>query len=318
MGDDGLEDMAPAAVVVDASRAEASDAQGMADVAAEIDLLEPMDGGSDQVDVSLLDMTVDMTTATSRCRQKQDGIVCSKQNSPIAIPFGVDVRSVYWQSPTGPAPAGGWPAVVYFQGSGMPASQLWEGRPGGRFGAFYLLQTVAALLDEGFVVIAPEARYRGTTYWDTNIPPWRFSWRTSGDHRLMEVLFERMARGNYGTLDPQRLYAMGISSGGYMTSRMALSYPGKFRALAIASASWATCGGSVCSVPDVLPADHPPTLFLHGTDDAIVPLSTMEPYALGLEAQGVPTRRVVAKGWGHEWLPQATDEVVRWFTGAGQ
>ena len=38
-----------------------------------------------------------------------------------------------------------------------------------------------------------------------------------------------------GPLDPSRLLAIGVSSGGYMTSRMAVSYPGKFRALAIAA-----------------------------------------------------------------------------------
>src|SRR5947208_14122972 len=93
-----------------------------------------------------------------------------------------------------------------------------------------------------------------------------------------------MPAATFGPLDASRRYAMGISSGGCMTSRMAVSYDGAFRAFAIASASYATCGAT-CTVP-ALPPDHPPTLFLHGGMDNIVPVSAMTPYRDELRADG--------------------------------
>ena len=63
----------------------------------------------------------------------------------------------------------------------------------------------------------------------------------------------------------------------------------------------------------MLPADHPPTLFLHGELDAVVPMATMVPYEEQLSAQGVTTRRVSDPAAGHEWLSVAADEVLAWF-----
>jgi len=67
--------------------------------------------------------------------------------------------------------------------------------------------------------------------------------------------------GIFGHLNNKNKFATGISSGGCMTSRMAVSYEGEFRALAIAAGSYATCGGILCVIPIFLPRDHPPTLF---------------------------------------------------------
>jgi predicted esterase len=128
----------------------------------------------------------------------------------------------------------------------------------------------------------------------------------------MRALLGAMAGGDLGPLDMDRLYAGGISSGGYMTSRMAVSYPGTFRALAIQSASYATCAGSLCVIP-ALPADHPPTMFLHGEADPVVPIATMLPYAAALEDQATPVERVIDATAGHEWLEAAPVEVPAFF-----
>ena len=63
------------------------------------------------------------------------------------------------------------------------------------------------------------------------------------------------------------VHAVGFSSGGYMTSRMAYNYEGRFRSLSIASASYYYCGGEYC--PASIAASlkkiyktHPPTLFM--------------------------------------------------------
>jgi poly(3-hydroxybutyrate) depolymerase len=183
------------------------------------------------------------------------------------------------------------------------------------FGGWNQCHVLRALLDAGFAVITPKTRADGSTYWDTNIAPFASDWTSSDDHHLMLSIFEGIAVGRFGPLDPGHWYATGISSGGYMTSRMAVSYSGKFRALAIASASYATCAGAYCPVPAMLPADHPPTLFLHGEQDSTVPISTMRSYRDGLEAQHIENRVVTDPNVGHAWLDVAPAEVLAWFAG---
>jgi len=80
------------------------------------------------------------------------------------------------------------------------------------------------------------------------VPPSSILWAGCSDDVLVHALLDAMTAGTFGPLDASRRYEMGFSSGGFMTSRMAVSYPGIFRALAVASASYATCGAS-CSVP---------------------------------------------------------------------
>jgi poly(3-hydroxyoctanoate) depolymerase len=247
----------------------------------------------------------------SRCCQLDDELICPYETRRLEI--GLAKRAVHWQQPLGEPPDQGWPAVLLFQGSYLPPAEDWANAPGGEHGVYHQTRTIEALLDAGFTVLTPETRREGATYWDSNTPPYSLSWETAPDHQLMLELFDALEAGEFGPVDGDRLYAAGISSGGYMTSRMALAYPGRFRALAIQSASYATCAASICSVPASLPADHPPTLFLHGERDSVVPMSTMTPYADGLEAAGVEVRVVTDAEAGHEWLNVAPAEVTSWF-----
>lgn len=245
--------------------------------------------------------------ADSVCAETADHRICPHQTLPIATASGP--RDVHLQQPAGAAPADGWPVVVLFQGSFYSAAWMWEARPSDPFGAWNQTGAIAALLDAGYAVLTPEAL--GGTFWTTNIPPYNLLWTTSPDHALMQALFT--AVDDAPDLDGGRLYAAGISSGGYMTSRMAEAYPGRFRALAVHSASWATCGGAACLVPNRLPADHPPTLFLHGEDDLVAPLWAMQLYADGLQQQGTPVRVTTDPGAGHAWIDAAPAELVAWF-----
>ena len=169
------------------------------------------------------------------------------------------------------------------------------------------------LLDHGYAVLTPEAHLGGETFWDTNVPLYANDWESAPDHDFMLAIFAAIDDGTFGELDSSRMFATGLSSGGYMTSRMAVSYPGRFKSLAIMAGSYATCAGMLCSVPDILPADHPPTLFLHGRNDLAVPLYTMEHYEEKLRLMGIGTRKVINDACGHEWIPEAPLEVLSWF-----
>ena len=244
------------------------------------------------------------------CQVTDRSVYC--EHAIVQLPAGGGLRNVYWAAPLGVPPAAGWPLALIFQGSLFGPSFTWqELDPSMPFGGFYQGLLHAALLEAGFVVVEPEAE--GGIAWQTNAGG---DYEAGSDHALMQELFRRFAQtDDFGPIDVTRLYASGISSGGYMTSRMAVSHPGELRALAIQSGSYATCLGPLCSVPATLPSDHPPTLFLHGDIDATVPIETAIAYHEALAAQGVETEMVVGVGIGHAWLASAPQEITAWFLG---
>ncbi|WP_323845024.1 hypothetical protein [Microbulbifer magnicolonia] len=55
-----------------------------------------------------------------------------------------------------------------------------------------------------------------------------------------------------------------------------------------------------------MPGNHPPTRFIHGFLDAIVPWWSMDLYYDRLLWEGVETDRVTMALGGHEWFPGST------------
>jgi dienelactone hydrolase len=248
----------------------------------------------------------------SRCTETPQNVTCPYVQTDL--PYGSNAtRTVLWQVPLGAPPAQGWAVAILFQGSFLGGALMWSGDVNQPFDPHAETLSIKRLLDHGYAVITPEVVAGGTTYWDTNIPPYDVAWSTAPDAGLMDALFTAIAGGTLGQLDSSRLYAAGISSGGYMTSRMAVSYAGRFKALAVHSGSYATCGGPACAIPNPLPADHPPTLFLHGQLDPAVPIATMQAYATQLGAQGIETRVIVDPNALHTWIEAAPDAIYAWF-----
>jgi hypothetical protein len=238
----------------------------------------------------------------SRCTVTDTSVDCTREESTVGG------RPVYWQVPLGAAPAAGWPAVVLFQPSLAAPSGTWSGNTSAPLGAFNYLRLEALLLDNGFALITPTAD-AGGEWWDTNFP----NYDTSGDATFIPVLLQSISAGTFGPVNPARLYAAGWSSGGFMTSRMAISYPGKFAALAIHSGGYATCS-TVCPGPiPALPSNHPPTLMLHGAQDVAVPVGVDEEYYNALVANGTQAEIVVNPATMHDFLPIAPEEFTCWF-----
>lgn len=246
---------------------------------------------------------------TSRCQLFPSEVICSKRE--LTLPALLIRRKVTYEVPLGTPPAQGWPTVLYFQGSFFAGSRAFAADLADVAGQYNLTLTVKALLDAGYAVLAPDALLDGASFWQTNIPPWSLLWTTSSDHAFLLSILQAIQEGTFGALDPRRLYAMGISSGGFKTSRMAVSYRGRFRALAVHSASYATCS-AVCLVP-ALPGDHPPTLFLHGILDPIVTVPVMEQYRHALARDGHEVKTVFNPTAGHEWLTQGPQAITDWF-----
>ena len=256
----------------------------------------------------------DLGTPASRCTVDTNSIRCTRHTDTYDSGHGnYESREVHWQVPVGRAPPEGWPAVVLFQGSFYSSEHYWEGERGSPMGLYFRARTLERLLDAGFAVITPEAHWNGTTYWDTNISPWSTMWESAPDHHFMLDIFEAIERGDFGSIDTERLFAAGISSGGYMTSRMAEAYPGKFEALAVLSASYCWCAGSACTMPAQMPDEHPPTLFVHGRLDTVVPLWTMSLYEDALSDDQVATKVIIDETAGHHWVERAPEAIVNWF-----
>ena len=252
---------------------------------------------------------------SSRCTVTSVGASCTYRTTTLYTgSSGTTARDVHYQLPSGAAPADGWPVVVVYQGSFMPAERTFSSSVWDLYGAYQLTRLVDELLGRGYAVVAPEAAYGGALYWQTNIPPFSTSWWTATDAYLVQDLLDGLAAGTFGAIDTNNQFATGLSSGGYMTSRMAVSYPGEFNALAIHSGSYATCagGGLPCSVP-TLPSDHPPTLFLVGAWDSIVPYYSMSPYLSRMSSQGHDYDLVYNVYAGHQWLSDAVTEIPDWF-----
>ena len=247
------------------------------------------------------------------CVVETDKIDCPHATQEVEVGLADwSTRDVHFQIPSTNPPEGGWPAVIFFQGSFISAGATWTAEADDRFGGFHLARTYHRLLEDGFAIITPETRLGGKTFWDTNQLAYRWSWEFSDDHELVTDILKGIEDGTYGDINPNALYAMGISSGGYMTSRMAVSYEGRFRALAIEGASYATCSGLLCSLPDSI-VNHPPTLFLHGEGDLIVPIGTARDYHELLREEGTESMLVVDPDAGHAWLRQSPEEIARWF-----
>lgn len=255
-----------------------------------------------------------LKAVSADCSETLGLLTCSHDQVDLSGgALGLATRRVYYALPQGTPPAGGWPVVLMFQGSFFNAELCFQGQRLEPFGAYYQVLTVKQLLEAGFAVLAPQTHLDGITFWDTDIPPFSFAWDLAPDNALMLAIFAGIEGGTFGSLNPKSLYATGISSGGYMTSRMAVSYPGKFKALAIQSASYATCPvGPLCAVP-ALPKDHPPTLFLAGLLDPLVPLWTVQAYYNRLTAKGIKTQLIVDGLASHQWIPAAPNAVVDWF-----
>lgn len=221
-----------------------------------------------------------------------------------ATPFQ---REILWQIPEGKAPRNGWPVVLLSQGSWFPIE---FSRPRNLpFGGFNEVRVIRELLDNGYAVVAPRAILN--VAWITNLP--HPSYKLTSDYAVLEKTIEMISSGKFGPLDSRKIFATGISSGGYNTSRLAVTFPGVFRAIVIQSASYANCLGPACIIPTKFSSDHPPTRFLHGALDIAVPVSTAKAFHEILRDNRIETDIIIDPTAGHGWLENSPEKVLEWF-----
>lgn len=325
------------------------------------------------------DVAVEDTDTTSEaladCQINPDGTAFCAETAIKMI----SNRKVFYRigANTGPgydAGTGRHAAVVLFQGTsrdgvgtdndtdndtggGNGPGATWSApftKPGD-FGGWYQVATVVALVNAGYTVIQPAARFQclfGScgNFWDSNVGRWG---NTAGtDKPLVNALIAQIQPGTttFGAIDINHVYATGISSGGYMTSRMANEFAGginsnstvkstslPFRAGAIQSASYQTCSATCPPFLINLKTNHAPTFFLHDPADPTVDFATMTNYRNKLNTQfpggnpaytvnGVPETFTLLDDRltgdappspGHQWSSNLTGDssnlILQWF-----
>lgn len=235
-------------------------------------------------------------------------ISCSYHSVDVSSVAGFS-RKVDYQLPMGQAPENGWPVVVVYQGALTPVKFTRTSLA--QFSSIHELRTIKRLLDNGYAVVAPRAL--ANVGWLTNTLGPYTDYEATTDFAFIANFLSAIKSGDFGHLDNDQKFAMGFSSGGYQTSRMAVTFPGEFRAFVIHSGSYANCVGPVCEIPETLPANHPPTLFLHGSLDFVVPWATMDMYFDRLLFEGVEVNRYTDVFATHQWLYEAPEMVLNWF-----
>jgi predicted peptidase len=175
-----------------------------------------------------------------------------------------------------------WPLVLFLHGAGERGSSLpavaRHGPP----------KRVEEGQEFPFVLISPQCPI--SQYWDP---------------RLLSRLLDQVEQT--WPIDPQRIYATGMSMGGYGTWMVLAQEPHRFAAAAI------VCGGG--NSLDAARLRHLPLWFFHGQQDDIVPPFESKNLARALEAVGGNVRLTLYPDADHDsWTrTYANPELYEWL-----
>lgn len=188
----------------------------------------------------------------------------------------------------------GKPLLIFLHGMGERGNdnekQLVHGRA--------MMQ--AAVNKHGAVVLAPQCPVNDTwSGWsdDSNKP-------TSTAKLLLELLLQIEKQDD---IDPDRIYIMGLSMGGYGVWSMIQRHPNKFAAAA------PICGGGDSSKAE--PIKNVPIWVFHGAEDEAVPVSRSREMIAALKQAGGDPKYTEYPNVGHDsWLPAFKEpDLLKWL-----
>ena len=158
------------------------------------------------------------------------------------------------------------PLVVVMHGSGENGAQI-------RIGTGYEFERLAD--QHGFAVVYPNSR---SFDWNDcgKTGDYSENGREVDDVTFLVALVDKLIT-EIG-VDRSRVFATGVSAGGFMSMRLALEAPTRFRAVAAVAANVQTPENFKCK-----PAGHSPSIMImNGTKDPLVPFDGGEVNLLGL------------------------------------
>jgi len=162
------------------------------------------------------------------------------------------------------------PLVLVMHGSGESAAEI-------RIGTGYGFERLADA--HGFAVVYPNAY---TFDWNdcSTIGDFSVNGRPVDDKGFLVALADRLTQEMHS--DPQRVFATGVSSGGFMSLRLAIEAPSRFRAIAAVSANVHSPENFKCA-----PAGPGTSVMvMNGTKDPLVPFAGGPSNLLGLFYNG--------------------------------
>lgn len=162
-----------------------------------------------------------------------------------------------------------WPLVLFLHGAGERGSDL----------DLAALHGPPKLVDAGqefpFVLVTPQCA--DTSQWVAELT-------------VLSALLDEVAAAY--RIDSTRVYATGLSMGGYGTWSLAVRYPERFAAIA------PICGGMWLQSP--APIRDLPVWTFHGEEDDVVPISFTEEVVAELQSLGSDVRFTRYPGVGHD------------------
>lgn len=186
-----------------------------------------------------------------------------------------------------PQSAERWPLVLFLHGAGERGDDI------SRLGYHGLPRLVNEGQDFPFILVSPQC-------------PWGNHWSTPAIVKALAALLDDFER-EY-TVDPDRVYATGLSMGSYGTWEIALAYPQRFAAIV------PICGAEQ-TIDRMGTIRHLPVWAFHGDKDDTVPLKEAEKTVNALKASGGNVKLTIYPGVGHNsWdLTYADPELYRWL-----
>ncbi|MFH7042393.1 PHB depolymerase family esterase [Paucibacter sp. JuS9] len=166
----------------------------------------------------------------------------------------------------------GAPLVVVMHGSGEDAQRI-------RAGTGYGFDRLAD--QHGFAVVYPKSF--GFSWNDCSvIGDVKVNGVSADDASFVAAMVDKLV-GEIG-IDPARVFATGVSSGGSMAIRLALEHPTRYRAVAAVAANLPTPQNFQCQPA----ANGTSVMIMNGTRDPLVPYEGGEINLLGLFYEGGP------------------------------
>jgi polyhydroxybutyrate depolymerase len=167
----------------------------------------------------------------------------------------------------------GAPLLIVLHGSGENGAQI-------RLETGYEYDRLAD--QHGFAVVYPSAE---SFDWNdcSKVGDFSVNGREVDDVKFLSALSDKLV-ADLG-VDPKRVFATGVSSGGFMAIRLALEAPARFRAVAAVSANVPMPDNFKCK-PAALASSGTSIMIMNGTKDPLVPFAGGESNLLGLFYQG--------------------------------
>jgi len=185
--------------------------------------------------------------------------------------------------PTNYDPTKAYPLVVALHGMGGNENSMFNG-----YGEGAIKREAET---RGYIVVCPKGRGSSSMYTGT------------AERDVIDVLKQTM--GDY-TIDPDRVYLMGHSMGGYGTWSVAMNHPELFAALAPIAG-----GGQTAGLSRIV---HIPELIIHGDNDPTVSVEESRKMVRAATELGIEVKYVEVPGGDHSGVvvPHLKD-VFDWF-----